>query len=165
MPWLRILVTGLSPGRPGFDSGLVHVFNVVESVTGTYSSSSAFVFLYPYHAKKINNNVRLNMLIMFYTVESLRSSLLMSTRICIPIHDKRTYRCGPSKFINWYCITWHLLCSSTLPLCPIYHHHHHHHHQSVMELGHLLTRSGLMYPEVSLTVCHDFFCQLGNIVS
>ena len=39
------------------------------------------------------------------------------------------------------------------------------HHQSVMELGHLLTRSGLMYPEVSLTVCHDFFCQLGNIVS
>ena len=34
-----------------------------------------------------------------------------------------------------------------------------------MELGHLLTRSGLMHPEVSLTVYHDFFCQLGNIVS
>jgi hypothetical protein len=29
-------------------------------------------------------------------------------------------------------------------------HHHHHHHISVMELGHLLTRSGLTYPEVSL---------------
>jgi len=28
-------------------------------------------------------------------------------------------------------------------------HHHHHHHISVMELGHLLTRSGLPYPEVS----------------
>jgi len=26
---------------------------------------------------------------------------------------------------------------------------HHHHHISVMELGHLLTRSGLTYPEVS----------------
>jgi hypothetical protein len=30
-----------------------------------------------------------------------------------------------------------------------HHHHHHHHHLSVMELGHLLTRSGLTYPEVS----------------
>ena len=44
-------------------------------------------------------------------------------------------------------------------------HHHHHHHQSFMELGHLLTRSGLTHPEVSLTVYHDFFCQLGNIIS
>jgi len=44
-------------------------------------------------------------------------------------------------------------------------HHHHHHHISVMELGHLLTRSGLMYPEVSSKVCHDSFCQLENSVS
>ena len=44
-------------------------------------------------------------------------------------------------------------------------HHHHHHHISVMELGHLLTRSGLTYPEVSSKVCHDSFCQLGNSVS
>ena len=36
---------------------------------------------------------------------------------------------------------------------------------SVMELGHLLTRSGLTYPEVSSKVCHDSFCQLGNSVS
>ena len=41
----------------------------------------------------------------------------------------------------------------------------HHHHQSFMQLGHLLTRSGLTHPQVSLTVYHDFFCQLGNIVS
>jgi hypothetical protein len=34
-----------------------------------------------------------------------------------------------------------------------------------MELGHLLTRSGLTYPEVSSNVCHDSFCQLGNSVS
>ena len=27
--------------------------------------------------------------------------------------------------------------------------HHHHHNISFMELGHLLTRSGLTYPEVS----------------
>jgi len=32
-------------------------------------------------------------------------------------------------------------------------------------LGHLLTRSGLTYPEVSSNVCHDSFCQLGNSVS
>jgi len=48
----------------------------------------------------------------------------------------------------------------------IHHHHHHHHHISVTELfGHLLTRSGLTYLEVSSKVCHDSFCQLGNIVS
>ena len=41
----------------------------------------------------------------------------------------------------------------------------HHHHISVMELGHLLTRSGHTYPEVSSKVCHDSFCQLGNSVS
>jgi hypothetical protein len=34
-----------------------------------------------------------------------------------------------------------------------------------MELGHLLTRSGLMYLEVSSKVCHDSVCQLGNSVS
>ena len=32
-----------------------------------------------------------------------------------------------------------------------------------MELGHLLTRSGLTYPEVSSKVYHDSFCQLGNL--
>ena len=31
-----------------------------------------------------------------------------------------------------------------------------------MELGHLLTRSGLTYLEVSSEVYHDFFCQLGS---
>ena len=36
---------------------------------------------------------------------------------------------------------------------------------SVMELDNLLTRSGLMYLEVSSEVCHDSFCQLGNSVS
>jgi len=34
-----------------------------------------------------------------------------------------------------------------------------------MELGHLLTRSVLTYPEVSSKVCHDSFSQLENSVS
>ena len=34
-----------------------------------------------------------------------------------------------------------------------------------MDLGHLLTCSGLTYPEVSSKACHDSFCQLGNTVS
>ena len=58
-------------------------------------------------------------------------------------------------------------------LCPeaflfyyyYYHYHHHHHHISFMELGHLLTRSGLAYPEVSSKVSHDSFCQLGSSIS
>jgi len=34
-----------------------------------------------------------------------------------------------------------------------------------MELGHLLTRSGLTYPEVSSKVYHDSFYQLGSSIS
>ena len=34
-----------------------------------------------------------------------------------------------------------------------------------MELGRLLTRSGLKYPEASSKVYHDSFCQLGSSVS
>ena len=34
-----------------------------------------------------------------------------------------------------------------------------------MELGHLLTRSSLTYPEVSSKVYHDSFCQLDSSVS
>ena len=34
-----------------------------------------------------------------------------------------------------------------------------------MQLGHLLTRSSLMYPEVSSKFCHNSFCQLHNSVS
>ena len=34
-----------------------------------------------------------------------------------------------------------------------------------MQMGHLLTRSGLTYPEVSSKVYHDSFCQLGSTVS
>jgi len=41
----------------------------------------------------------------------------------------------------------------------------HHRHISVMELVHLLTRSGLTYPEVSSKVYHDSICQLGSSVS
>ena len=36
---------------------------------------------------------------------------------------------------------------------------------SVMQFGHLLTRSGLTYPEVSSKVYHDSFCQLDSSVS
>ena len=44
-------------------------------------------------------------------------------------------------------------------------HHYHHQHISVMDFGHLLTRSGLMYPEVSSKVCQVYFCLLENSVS
>jgi len=39
---------------------------------------------------------------------------------------------------------------------------HCHHHISVMELGHLLTRSGFSYPEVFSNVYHNSFCQMVN---
>ena len=60
------------------------------------------------------------------------------------------------------CLSWvKKHCSSISP----YHHHHHHHHMSVMELGHLLTLSGLTYPEVSSKVFHNSSCQLGSSIS
>jgi len=34
-----------------------------------------------------------------------------------------------------------------------------------MELDHLLTRSGLTYPEIPSKVYHDSFCQLGISIS
>jgi len=40
-----------------------------------------------------------------------------------------------------------------------------HHHIPFMQLGHLLTRSGLTYPEVSSKVYNDSFCQLGSSIS
>ena len=49
-----------------------------------------------------------------------------------------------------------------------HHHHHHYHHIYVMKLGHLLTRSGLTYPEVSskvlLPVGEQCFIILGNLL-
>ena len=56
--------------------------------------------------------------------------------------------------------------SSCFPLFLYYSDHHcHYHHTSVMELGHLLTRSGLTYPEASSNVYHDSFCQLASSIS
>ena len=40
-----------------------------------------------------------------------------------------------------------------------------HNHISFMEFGHLLTRSGLVYPEVSSKVYHNSFCQLESSTS
>ena len=41
----------------------------------------------------------------------------------------------------------------------------HRRHISFMQLGHLLTRSSLTYPEVSSKVYHDSFCQSDSSVS
>ena len=56
-------------------------------------------------------------------------------------------------------------CNTSMHCIFLHHATFNHHHMSVMELGHLLTRSGLTYLEVSSEVCHDSFCQLGNSVS
>jgi len=55
----------------------------------------------------------------------------------------------------------------TWPVCKLANqeYHHHHHNISFMELDHLLTRSGLTYPEVSSKVYHDSFCHLGSSTS
>ena len=55
-------------------------------------------------------------------------------------------------------------CFTCLPLGSLFPQIHQH-HTSFMELGHLLTRSGLTYPEVSSNVYHDSFCQSDSNVS
>ena len=69
------------------------------------------------------------------------------------------------QFSSVICLFAPCLCFSNLHVQFIKVHHHHHHHISVMEFGHLLTRSGLTYPEVSSMVYHNSFCQLDNSVS
>ena len=63
------------------------------------------------------------------------------------------------------CCDWMWICYCIISCNLVPHHHHHHHHISFMELGHLLTCSGLTYPEVSSKVYHDSFCQLDSSVS
>jgi hypothetical protein len=53
-----------------------------------------------------------------------------------------------------------LLGCDAMPCCLVSHYNYHHHHLANMELGHLLTRSGLTHLEVSLRVSLGFFCLL-----
>ena len=68
--------------------------------------------------------------------------------------------------LAWWGPSWPKLVANkaknTLLRLTVYVHNHH--NVSFMELGHLLTRSGLMYPEVSSKVYHDSFCQLGSSI-
>jgi len=62
---------------------------------------------------------------------------------------------------NRICALRPLLCFKRF----VHHHHHHHHRISVTQLGHLLTPSGLTYPEFSSKVYYDSFCQSDCSVS
>ena len=91
----------------------------------------------------------------------------MYSYISLSLHYSIISSGHQSNLTLWmFCNRWlHSSCylpQSTIKRPPVVCHHH---HISVMELGHLLTRSGLTYPEVSSKVCHDSFCQLGNSVS
>jgi len=79
-----------------------------------------------------------------------------------PVHRPATYRCDDTRCCIvqlWSPDDEHIVLET------YQHHHHHHHHVSFMELGRLLTCSGLTYPEVSSKVYHDSFCQLDGSVS
>ena len=71
----------------------------------------------------------------------------------------QTKKCYYAQNHNGIMIT--LKYSEGLPR----YHHHHHHHISFTQLGHLMTRSSLTYPEISSKVYHDSFCQLGSSIS
>jgi len=77
---------------------------------------------------------------------SLSSVFLSFTYLLLRLQSRRILR-GPS----------HPFPKSLyyLPSPPQQNHQHQHHHISFMELGHLLTRSGLTHPEVSSKVYHD----------
>ena len=65
---------------------------------------------------------------------------------------------GASVFVKCNIVTILNICAYVSSNFN-HHHHHHHHHISVTQLGHLLTRSGLTYPEVSSKIYHDSFYQ------
>ena len=56
---------------------------------------------------------------------------------------------------------WRALVTAVMSIRVPYHHH----RMSVTQLGHLLTRSGLTYPEISSKVYHDSSRQFGSSVS
>jgi hypothetical protein len=68
----------------------------------------------------------------------------------------RVVACGPTDRQTW-CSKQSLLVFLRVPKMGF-------HHLSFMELGQLLTRSGLTCPEASSKVCHDSFCQSGSTV-
>ena len=56
-------------------------------------------------------------------------------------------------------ISLFFLCTSYIHL-SIWNHHRHHHHQAKAQLGHLVTRSGLTLPDVSVTISPGPVCLL-----
>ena len=84
-----------------------------------------------------------------------RCTWLRSTGLC----GFRSRKCGTVLYQVLRLLVYYLISHLTTYL------NNHHHHISFMELGHLLTRSGLTYPEVSSKVYHDSFCQLGSSIS
>ena len=84
--------------------------------------------------------------------------------------DSTTFKCDSQYLPSWFRLLRYLYANN---LYTTYFHPHppphprppHHHHISVMQLGHLLTRSVLTYPEVSSKVYHESFCQLGSNIS
>ena len=78
-------------------------------------------------------------------------------------HDVSHYPINPNILMYDVesIIMWPLnICinSDSIFLC---HHHHHHHHPANMQLGHLLTHSGLTFLDVSLMVSPCFFLPFG----
>ena len=87
--------------------------------------------------------------------------MMMMMMMIMVLMTRREHICT----INLRSAIWTAMHAQSIKASKSYHHHHHHHHHiSAMELSHLLTRSGLMYPEVSSKVCHNSFRQLQNSV-
>ena len=102
-----------------------------------------------------NNNECILILVIYWKKTGLLHTKISNHNIIYSSQKPRKLSSLPLKSSSW-------LFSLDAGM-GIYHHHHH--HRSVTELGHLLTHSGLTYPEVSSKVCHDSFCQLENTVS
>ena len=92
----------------------------------------------------------------------LSPSLYLPPDLIMSVILDETYVIWRSWLCNCYDIQRAIVCRK---LSLFFCHHHRHHHISVMELGHLLTRSGLTYPEVSSKVYRDSFCQLGSSIT
>jgi hypothetical protein len=68
VPWLRRLVAGLSPLRPGFDPGSVHVGFVVDKVTlGQVFPRVLRFFPYQFHSTGAPLLIKMKKLIIFIT--------------------------------------------------------------------------------------------------
>jgi hypothetical protein len=111
VPWLRRLVAGLSPQRPGFDPGSVHVGFVVEKVAlgqvfprvPQFSPVSIIPPVLLYNAKAENTSSIIFIVGLHNKLQCCGASVASAA---VPFNKKKSLKKGDEPVPETYCITF-----------------------------------------------------------